>query len=174
MQTGQLERGAVGHGRMHIAAPEDGRPVAGNRVQVGPSGQLAHPPANLVPAPADEPLARRCLIGPIGDALHHFGFISTAGQINQTAAQTPVAKMDVGVAQAGQQQTAAEIDHVRLLTGQRQNLAVSTNSDNVRPADGHGRRPGLIGINGVDTAVVQDKCGIKHCISRKVIKDCPG
>ena len=112
------------------------------------------PPA-FVPTVADDPVSWPGCGG--GDPFEHLGAAACAGQLHPVQAQRVLGEMEMGVAEAGQQQPAAQVDQGGLGASQGQRAGGGADGQDLLAVDRDCLGPGLAGFLGIHSAVVQDQ-----------------
>ena len=132
--------------------------VSRDLVDVLTRGQLLAGPEGVVPAAADDPVARRCRLRVVGNALLHLRQRLHADQVNLQQKQSAGSQMQVSIVEAGHNEMSAEIDDFGVAAFQFADVVIRADGDDASVTDCHGlsaRRRGL----GVDVAVEEDHVG---------------
>ena len=123
--------------------------ISGGRVQVVAGEQPRFGPVALVPALALDPLgtvpegvAGWGLRSPTAQGFLHRLEGGQAGQRQLAAAQRPALEVNVRVGQARQHPPAAQVDDLRMRSGQGQDLGIAAHSQDAPGLHGDGGRVG--------------------------------
>ena len=119
----------------------------------------------LVPAPPDDPLARRGGLHPRRDPRHDRGNVASVIELHFAQHSSRHQQMVVGVDQSRHHRCPAQILDPRPRSRQRPHLVITANRHEAAIANGHRRRFRLVVINGMDAAIDE------HHIGRQSIGD---
>jgi len=142
------QRPRVDHGQVHIAAPQDDGVSGGHIVQIGAGGDARLGPAGLVPALTQDPVAGWRLACPSSQPSSEIGQRCRVCQGQLPQAERPSVEVKVSVGQAGQRQTAAQINKPGVWSSQGSDFGVTP--DGQKPLATDGKRGGLgeVGVLG--------------------------
>jgi hypothetical protein len=157
-EPGDPQRRRIGHGAVQVAAVKQSRSLRpGHAVELGSTGEMGFAPPAFVPTVAYNPVPwPGCCCG---DPFEHLGAAACAGQLHPVQAQCVLGEMEMGVAEAGQQQPTAQVDQGSLGASQGQRAGRGADGQDLLAVDRDCLGPGLAGFLGIHSAVVQDQTG---------------
>src|ERR1700722_1729972 len=120
--------------------------IAGDAVEILARGQRLVGPERVIPATAGEPVASRALLRFSLDALEHFVEGLGAGEVNVELGLACAAEMDVGVVEAGHDESAVEILSASVWSGQALDFRIDTCCDYFAVCDGDCRDDLWLGL----------------------------
>ncbi len=167
--AGQGQRTRVGPAGVAAFAPQKGRMVRRDWVQIGFGRELLSLPEDLVPAAAGQPLAGRRFGGAGGYALLGRSQGRHVHQIDLAQGQSVGEEMQMGVDEAGRDSASTQIDLASVSGEQPTHGFVGADAGDPLAGNGHGLDTGQSGIHGVDISIGQYQIG-GHSFSLAFLK----
>jgi hypothetical protein len=142
-----------------VIAPNEGGAIGEDFVEIFFVRQSFRTEHGVVPARAEDPGVAGVFGGEFMQHFLNVGGILRAFKMHAVKAEGTIEEVDVAVNEPGENEPSAGVDYFGAGAAQCEDFVIRPYGDDGAVADGDGLRPGLLGVDGIDFAMEDDKVG---------------